>query len=285
LTKRAKAAERKLEQPKKASASELADIFAEFNRTTERLRASHETLRRKVTELSAELAEKNEELRLKSRLAAIGEMAAAVAHEVRNPLGAIELYASLLERDLRDSPQQLALVSKMLAGVKSLEHTVQNLLAFTSPPSLEKKRCDVAELVAEAFAVAVPEPGRSLGFRMDFQPRPLLAEMDADQMERAFVNIIQNAVQAMHDGGTLTVEGRLVRGRPPTVSVSFADTGPGIPSEFVPKVFVPFFSKKENGLGLGLSLAQRVVENHYGRISADNVLPHGALFTIEIPAE
>jgi len=264
--------------------SELVDLFVEFNRTTERLRRSHEELQGKAAELSAELAEKKEELRLKSRLATIGEMASAVAHEVRNPLGAIELYASMLESDLRHLPQQAALASKILSGVKTLESTVQNLLAFTSAPPIETKLVDLAAVVTEAYSLAIPDSGCGIELEAEFRPRPLEAKVDPNQMQCALINILQNAAQAMPDGGKLTIEGGIVGGKRRKTFIQMTDSGPGIPEEVLGRMFNPFFSTKRNGLGLGLSLAQRIVECHEGTISAVNAPPMGACFRIELPA-
>lgn len=273
-----------IEALKRTDPSELVELFVEFNRTTERLRRSHEELQGKVAELSEELAEKSEELRLKSRLATIGEMASAVAHEVRNPLGAIELYASMLEQDLRDLPQRSALASKILTGVRILESTVQNLLAFTSSPSMEKKQVDLADVISEAFCLAIPESDCGIEVETEFRPRPLLAEIDPYQMQRALINILHNAAQAMPEGGRLTIEGGLLVGRPRRTFIELTDSGPGIPEEVLGRVFNPFFSTKQNGLGLGLSLAQRIVQCHQGTISVANVPPMGARFRIELPA-
>jgi len=273
-----------IEVLRRTDPSELMELFEQFNRTTERLRFSHEELQGRVAELSRELAEKNEELRLKSRLATIGEMASAVAHEVRNPLGAIELYASMLEQDLRELPQRSVLASKILAGVKTLESTVQNLLAFTSAPAVEKKMVDLAEVLSEAFWLAIPDSGRGIEVETEFHPQPLVAEVDPGQMQRAFINILQNAAQAMPEGGRLTVEGGLLAGERHGAFIELTDSGPGIPEDVLARVFNPFFSTKQNGLGLGLSLAQRIVQCHQGTISAVNVPPMGARFRIELPA-
>jgi signal transduction histidine kinase len=260
---------------------DLADVFKVFNETTRRLEESHRVLQAKVESLQQELARKNAELERKKRLAALGEMAAGVAHEIRNPLGGIQLYARLLERELVN-PQDIRIVRKIIDGVKSLNNVVEGMLAFTSNIVPQPASCNLEDVIEEAISYLVPQIDESGCTVICDLPREApLCHIDDELVKRAFMNIVKNALEAMKGGGTLRIS--ISQETPESLTVCFKDTGPGIPPEMLDKIFNPFFTNKPGGTGLGLAIVHRVIESNNGRISAGNAPEGGAVFEVTLP--
>ena len=266
-----------------ASSKELAEIFSRFNESTARLEESHRSLQRRVEELQGELAEKNEELERKKRLAALGEMAAGVAHEIRNPLGGIRLCAGLLRREISDE-RNGNLVEKIIDGVSNLNHVIEGMLAFTRNIVPNMARCGLEGVIAQALA--------SLEREIEIHNTEIVATAPSEDVAvyadsmllgRAFANIIQNAIQAMEDGGRIDI--RIVERSGCLAEVSFRDWGPGIEGGIAEMIFNPFFTGREEGTGLGLAIVHRIVEAHGGRIIAENAAEGGAIFTVGLPQE
>ena len=268
-----------------ADLQQLADLVGRFNDATERLRQSNEGLQARVVELSRELEAKNRELARKNRLAVIGEMSACLAHEIRNPLGGIALYAGLVRREVADRPDAAGLVDKIRAGVDHLNRLVQDMLAFANGVQIQAAPCELARTVDDAITLAggalLP---RAVRVVRDTAVLPPVAADDA-LLRRVFLNILLNAAEAMGEGGTLTI--RLApeaRDGRPGAAARFADTGPGIPAEALEKLFTPFYTSKARGTGLGLAIAHQIVAAHGGRLEAGNNPDRGATFTVWLPA-
>jgi signal transduction histidine kinase len=269
----------KKDQP--PSIEELKEMMRLFNVTTERLKASHDALERRVAELQDELSEKNRELERARRLAALGELSAGVAHEIRNPLGGIQLSASLLEGEVTEEPQK-KLVAKILSGVSMLDAIVGDLLEFTNYREADIRPVLLADLLSEAIDYAGPEIS-ARGHKVSQGPLPDDARVlvDGSHVVRAFLNLVLNAVQAMDEPGTITVEAAPGEG---AWIVRISDTGPGIPDEAADKLFNPFFTTKETGTGLGLAIVHKIIGSHNGSIKAENGTDGGAAFTVTLPA-
>jgi signal transduction histidine kinase len=279
-----------------ARVDELRGAIASFAAATGRLEREYGALRERIAELAAELEEKNRllaesvarERRLEaeamrqSRLAAMGEMAAMLAHEVRNPLGAMELFTGLLLQDLRDRPEALALARQVATGIAALNHLVTNLLEFTRTREARAGIVDCAALAEEALLYAAD---LCAAHGVTVERRGLHAAVaavgDADLLRPVLLNLIRNAVQAMPAGGTLTVgtsaDGALAR-------VTVADTGPGIASADHERVFRPFFTTRAQGTGLGLAVSRSLVGAMGGRLALESAPGRGAAFTVELPA-
>ena len=268
---------------------ELGRIILAYSEVTERLEQSHAQLYRTVTALQQELGEKNRLLERKNRLAALGEMAAGLAHEIRNPLGGIQLYASLLAGDVKDRPESLKVVEKISGGVRRLEALVSQVLQFSRDMRANPVPADLAEVVAQAVEDATASFA-DRGVRcVVVGPATLAAEFDPLLVGQTVLNLLLNAAEAIHEHGSNGGDAGVVTVTfgPPTAggrqfALSVQDSGPGIPPDLLDKVFNPFFTTKDSGTGLGLAIVHRIVEAHDGTITAVNPPDGGAKFEIRI---
>ena len=276
-----------LRQPESASirrVEELGRIIMAYSEVTEKLQQSHDQLKQTVQSLRHELSEKNRLLERKNRLAALGEMAAGLAHEIRNPLGGIQLYTSMLSDDLKDLPQPRQLVGKICAGVKHLESLVSQVLQFSREIGANIARINLAEVVDQAIELSRQQRGAK-GIVVETDgPRPMSCLADAVLIGQAVLNLLLNATEAMSSAGEIHVRWSA----PPAGNdakqfhLVVRDSGPGISSEILDRIFNPFFTTKETGTGLGLAIVHRVVEAHDGAITATNDSEGGARFEIRI---
>lgn len=264
-------------------AGELAGILSAYTEVTERLQCSHDKLVAEVARLRGELANKDRQLERRSRLAALGQMAAGMAHEIRNPLGGIALYASLLVRQLADHPGPCGLAERIAGAVERLDAIVKDILAFAGEMHPQKRSVLLSAVVGEARELArgrLEAAGTRLACRLDGD-----AEFLADPMllVRAVGNLLFNASDAAGEGEVLLTAGR----EDGHVCIRVSDSGPGIPRKIMDKIFNPFFTTKDMGTGLGLAIVHRIVESHGGQIAVANAAPPaglgGASFSITLP--
>lgn len=248
----------------------------------------------KIFEDLTELRELEEQARRQDRLAALGQMSATVAHEIRNPLGGIEGFASLLIRDFEADDPRLRLVQKIQEGSRSLNRIVSELLMFTRPVKLKHQRIEAAELLANVFGFLTEDLQKAdIKLRKKFGQKHLALWGDVEQLKQVILNVALNAVQAMPNGGTLDVACKKQEPRPSRkvsdrrngvqLVITLKDSGPGIQEHEIPLIFNPFYTTKEKGTGLGLAIASKIVEAHDGRISASNSPGGGAVFSISLP--
>jgi signal transduction histidine kinase len=265
---------------------ELGRIIIAYSEVTEKLQQSHDQLTETVRALQSELGEKNRLLERRNRLAALGEMAAGLAHEIRNPLGGIQLYASMLAQDVADRPDSLQTVRKISDGVRRLEALVGHVLQFSREIAAQPEPVDLAGLVAQAVELA---SARKTKAAVEFVTRGEAGAqvvVDPLLMGQAILNLLLNAAEAIDPApqGKVTVRFR----RPPEDSdarqfhLSVTDTGRGIAPDVLDRIFNPFFTTKDTGTGLGLAIVHRIVEAHDGMILATNEPGGGAKFEIRI---
>jgi signal transduction histidine kinase len=203
----------------------------------------------------------------------LGRMAANLAHEIRNPLGGIQLYASMLKRDLVGDDDKVRVLDRILGAITGLDGLVDDMLTFGRDLDPRKKLQPFAPLADQAVDLLRGPIGEK---RVAVQIRGAgEAEMDGEMMQRVFLNIAMNAVQAVGPGGRLEVG---IDGR----SIAFSDDGPGIAPGILEKIFTPFLTSKTKGTGLGLAIAHKIVEAHGGIIEAKNGPGGGATFTITL---
>jgi len=237
-----------------------------------------------------QVEQKEEQERLKDRLAALGQMAASMAHEIRNPLASIEVSCSLLKRRLGGGGAEAELLDKIIAEVRRLNGTISSSLEFVRPISLDLAPADLAPVLAEALQVALSRRGSDRVEVVErIAPRLPPVVMDRVRIRQVFENLMVNALEAMEGQGRLTVEASLspaaadAAGVDPWVQIRVADTGPGIDEEHYDKLFHPFFTTKKSGSGVGLSTAEKVVTSHRGLIGVENRPGRGAVFTVRMP--
>jgi len=222
-----------------------------------------------------------ERVRCADRLAALGQMAATVAHEIRNPLGGIEGFAALLERDLADRPDKREMARQILCGARSLNAIVTCLLDFTRPVSLRLRRARLGAIADAALGVVEQEmdtQGCRVTIVRDYAADDV-ATVDPEQMYGVVLNLVRNAWQAMHEDGEIAVKTECNDG---AVTLSVRDTGRGMTDEVREKLFSPFFTTKETGTGLGLSIVRKIVLAHGGSIEVESAPGEGTTFTIRI---
>lgn len=258
------------------SERELAEIIGAFNEVTGKLHSAHEALRAEVSRLKIELREANEQVERSRRLAALGEMAAGIAHEVRNPLGSIQLYAKMLVDDLVDRAPERQIAEKIGGAVRGLDAVVGDVLAFSREMRVRAEVVDARELIAGAVDEGL------CGNPCDVEIRAECGEIecDASLLHRALVNVIRNAGEAMREGGGekhVTISTRRQRvangeeaGREGVV-IRVEDSGPGVAEDVLARMFNPFFTTRATGTGLGLAIVHRIVDAHGGRVVVQNV--------------
>jgi two-component system, NtrC family, sensor histidine kinase HydH len=225
---------------------------------------------------------RQQEMMRAEQLAAVGQLAAGMAHEVRNPLTSIKLLVGAARRRGNGqalSPEDLLVIHE---EVERLEAKVQTLLDFARPPESRRRLCDLREIVNRTIAL-LQARARDQNVQIECLVPAELVEVyaDPDQLSSVLVNLYFNALDAMAAGGLLRVELRLEGG----VQLTVSDTGLGISPDVAGRLFTPFVSSKTTGTGLGLSVSRRVVEDHGGALTGANRTDGpGACFTISLPA-
>jgi len=215
------------------------------------------------------------------QLAAVGELAASIAHEVRNPLAGMKGAMEVLLRSLAVNERQREVMDEVVAQIVRLENLVRDLLTFARPQLLNRQPVQVHALLERALRLLHDEAAlREIEVVQDFPPEAGTVLGDAQQLEQVFLNLIHNAVQAMEDGGTLTLSTRAARGR---VTITFKDSGRGIPASVLPNIFQPFFTTKHRGSGLGLSIVRKILEAHGAEIWVDSEAGRGTTATVVLP--
>jgi len=266
-----------------AESGDLIAVLRVYNDVTEKLKRSHDALAGEVHRLRGELNEKNLELQRRERLAALGQMAAGVAHEIRNPLGGIGIYASILQRELADRPEHREIAGQIRAGVQNVENIIRDILAFAGNGT---RRCERVLLGSVMDGVLAHVQRHVQEFDTDLQVSSALSEIwtkgDAGRIERALLNLTLNAIEAAGTGGRVWV--RRAETEVGMIAVCVEDNGPGIEPEVMHKIFNPFFTTKDNGTGLGLAIVHSIADSHGGFVRAASRPGGGASFVLTLPA-
>ena len=234
----------------------------------------------------SEIRSMEAQVRQAEKMAAIGEIAAGIAHEFRNPLAAISGSAQLLAQQLSQTPQQQKLMQIVVRECDRLEETIEEFLRFSKPAVPDKGWCNLNRLLNETEQLLQQTPSWGSHWRIT----PHFAEGlecwgDYDQLRQVFLNLCSNSCQAMPQGGEIKInaaEEQDSDGRE-WIRIKVEDNGPGIAAAHLAKIFDPYFTTRENGTGLGLAIVHQIITNHGGTITAANQAGHGALFTITLP--
>ena len=236
----------------------------------------------RVEEAHTSLRDARERLVHGERLAAIGEMAANLAHELKNPIVTIGGFAGRLVKGLPGDSREHQYADTIVKEIGRLERMLADILAFSRKPTICYNICDVGEILVDCFAsCATTLEDHGVTLARSFEGGPWTTLGDAHQLKQVFLNLVLNACEAMPDGGTLHVSLRKVSLDKKCILVSIRDSGGGIPAEMLPKIFNPFFTTKPHGTGLGLAIVNRILQNHGGSIEVRNE-GNGAVFTVTL---
>lgn len=279
----------------------LKEAFTRFNVVSLDLERSYKLLKKKVQSLNIELEIKNqalvknhqekealrEELERDRRLSAVGEMSIRMAHELRNPLGSIELFSSLVEKEVENLPKLKEWTSHLKTAVRAMDHALSNLLLFTRKPAAHLRKTNLDRIVHEAIHFAHPKLEQShIQVIQSLKPINKSFKCDEDLMRQILINLIQNAIDAMPQGGKLSINTSCPpphRRGPAWATLTISDTGHGISKRALPKIFDPFFSTKKKGTGLGLAIVYNAVQAHNGIIKIKAGARTGTSFVLKFP--
>lgn len=213
-------------------------------------------------------------------LAAMGEMAAEIAHQVRNPLGGVKLFASLLGREIAGDENLEQMIEQILSGVKQVDHLITNYLALADPPRPAVSPWDLRTLVDEALAASAHAlDRRGISKAVIYPKEPAMAMVDRELMLQVFLSLILNSVEAMSRGGRLEVA---ITPGDRQLHISIKDTGQGIALEDIKRLFSPLFTSKEQSLGLGLPVSHLIMDAHQGLIQVESRPGRGACVTLTL---
>jgi signal transduction histidine kinase len=265
---------------------ELGRLADSFNAMVEKLKAARAEI---------ELYHRDRLARAE-RLATLGEIAASLAHEIKNPLAGIAGAVQVMADELAGADPRKEIMQEILTQVHRLDRTVQDLLAFARPGKPDVEPCDIHQVLDRVLILLAENPeAKQMHVVRAYHPALPLVQADGKQLRQVFLNLILNAVQAMPAGGQVTLQTALCNGgsgagveatmHTPMVEVAVTDTGPGIPAKVLADIFTPFVTTKRRGTGLGLSVSRRIVEDHGGWITAESPAGQGATFRVFLPLE
>ena len=254
------------------NAISLEELILRFQSASETLEHAYRDLQGRVQSLTEELEREREERIRLERLAAMGEMAMELAHEIRNPLGSIELYASMLEGEFAE---------QILQSVRLLNHSVTNVLQFGKPIFPMPAQIPIRRLLEgiRAFLQPIAEQ-KKIRIAMDCDP-DCFAVVDRELMHRMLLNLVLNALREVPTEGTVRLKGQVAGS---DLIIEVEDSGPGIQQDRLARIFDPLFSTSREGSGLGLPIVKRIVESHNGTITVSSAsIGTGTRFLISIP--
>jgi len=231
--------------------------------------------------------------RLRDRLAALGEMAAAIAHEVKNPLASIEVMAGVLKRQLSEQPESLETLNDIIKEAKMANAIVVEVLEFVRPIQLQVEHADLTDVIKDSITLAEGKMRRgAVTIELDLADDVPTLLADSHQLRQLFSNLLANAFEALGGEGHVEIRSALIPGeeepasgepQAPQVVVEVRDSGPGIAPDDLERIFSPFFTTKPQGTGLGLAIVRKVVDAHDGHIDAVSAPGRGATFRVTLP--
>lgn len=246
-----------------------------------RQRKKLEVTSRELAEAYSRLQDTFEQLRNADRLAALGQLSAGIAHEIRNPLASVKGSVEIIETEIPEGHPKREFVEIIREEMARLNGIVTEFLRFARPPRPSIERTSVNEII-EASLRLIQSEAENAGVRIerDLDKEIAPTNVDPSQIRQVFLNVLLNGIQAMPDGGVLSVRSR---SRDASIFVEVSDTGVGLSEEHLQQVFDPFFSTKESGTGMGLSISYQLVQSHGGEIRVHRNRKSGLTFGIELP--
>jgi two-component system sensor histidine kinase HydH len=232
----------------------------------------------------SEIRRLQDEVRLQEKLAAMGGLAAGVAHEVRNPLSSIKALATFFAGQFDDGSESNEAAKVMVQEVDRLNRVITELLEFSRPTDIKRQASDVGLLISRSIQLVQQDASnKSIDISVKTEGGICSAWIDPDRFTQCLLNLYLNAIQAMEKGGYLTVKS--VAGEAKKVNIVVSDTGRGISPEQIKKIFDPYYTTKSKGTGLGLAIVQKIIEAHGGKIEVNSAIDKGTSFLISIPCE
>jgi two-component system sensor histidine kinase HydH len=234
--------------------------------------------------LANEIEDLKQEVERRERLASIGSLAAGVAHEIRNPLSSIKGFATYFKERYKDIPEDQRIAGIMIGEVERLNRVVTQLLEFARPMNLGKESVPLDEVLDHSLGLIEKQvAAKKITIKKEALDRALCLSVDPDKMGQVFLNIFLNAIDAMGEGGTLSVSIRNSESLHNT-QIRISDTGHGIAEKDVPHIFDPYYTTKQSGTGLGLAIVHKIIEAHNGEIGVESVPGKGTTLVITLPS-
>ncbi len=265
-----------------ARAADKKRLTDEKLRLEQEIKRHAEELEMRVAERTAELVETHKRLVHQERIAALGRAAAQVAHEVKNPLAGLLLYSlHLKSKAEKFSESEASLVDKIADTIEQLIRRVEQILGFARPLSLSPRPGDLNKIINRVLELLRPQStANKVEVRLALDQNAATAMIDEASMNGALMNLILNAIEAMPKGGTLSITTAAADG---TLRLEITDTGRGISEEEAKNIFEPFYTTKEQGLGLGMPYAKKIIEQHGGTVSVASRPGEGTKLSIAVP--
>jgi two-component system NtrC family sensor kinase len=266
-------------------AASFNTMTAELERAEEELLEWGEKLERKVEHRTAELKAMQNHLLQAEKMAAIGKLAAGVAHEINNPLTGVLTNSSLMLQDLPPDDPRREDLQTIVNETLRCRKIVKGLLDFARQTTPQKQELDLNQVVEDVLALIRNQASfRDIALKADLDTRLPRSMADGDQMRQVVLNIVLNAADAMPHGGELEIVSAFDKSSN-AVMIRISDTGTGIPEEIRDRLFEPFFTTKKTGTGLGLAIAYGIVERHKGTLKVESTVGRGTTFEISLPVE
>jgi signal transduction histidine kinase/putative methionine-R-sulfoxide reductase with GAF domain len=248
------------------------------------LKAFSQQMEEKIQKTTADLKKTEAQLIRSEKLAALGQLAAGIAHEIRNPLTSINILIHSLRQNISSGESRSEDFKVIEEEIHRINEIVDQFLRFAKPAPPHLERTEVTSIFEEILQLLRPQMEKlRISVQKDFRSVPLIT-IDNEQMKQVILNLLMNSIQAMPEGGQFRLEGEVSKDGQ-WVELSIRDSGVGIPPEDMDKLFDPFFSTKEGGIGLGLSIAHRIIDQHHGKIEVTSNPNEGTIFTVYLPID
>lgn len=258
------------------------ELLLERDRLLQEIESWNRTLEKRVHEKSLELQEVQAEILQTEKMSTLGYISAGMAHEIRNPINSIGLYVQLLRQGL-DDPERIEFLEKIDMEVRRIDGILRKLMDAVKRPRYHLQQVSIAKVIdslLDLYKSRIKMHG--IEVQRDYRATPPSILADAAEIEQIFSNLFANAIEEMTTGGTLSV---VLDQEDDTILIQVCDTGRGIPQEDLQRIFDPFYTTKNSGTGLGLSVVLRIIRTYNGKIEVQSVMNKGTTFTISLPLE